>query len=77
MFNVLTKLSVLQLVLALSVAGVVKSSASGSSSPPSFSRNQVFRQSILLEKQEYVDSFKTHDIRLLLTILENLPVPQH
>ena len=41
------------------------------------SRNQDFRQSILYGTQEYVDSCKTHDIRLLLTRLVNLPVPQH
>ena len=41
------------------------------------SRNQYFRQIIPLEKHEYVDSCKTHAIRLLLTRWANLPVPQH
>ena len=39
------------------------------------SRNQDSSKVFFLEKQEYVDGCKTHDIRLLLTILENLPVP--
>ena len=38
---------------------------------------KIFRQSILLEKQEYVDSCKTQDSRSSLTRLANLPVPQH
>ena len=40
-------------------------------------RNQDWGKVFFLENQEYVDSWKTHDIRLLLTILANLPVPQH
>ena len=40
-------------------------------------RNQDSGKVFFLEKQEYVDRCKTHDTRLPLTILVNLPAPQH